>query len=228
MAGENILVVEDEKDIQELVQYNLTKENYKVRCVPCGEDALKAVKAEAPDLMVLDLMLPGVDGLEVCRRIKQDPETERIPIVMLTAKGEESDIVAGLELGADDYVTKPFSLRVFITRVRAVIRRKNSGERDPQEVLKFPDLEIHPGRHEVRVQGKTVDLTYTEFGILQFLAGRPGWVFTRYQIVEAVRGEDYAVTDRSVDFQIVGLRKKLGPASGRIETVRGVGYRFKE
>ena len=228
MAGENILVVEDEKDIQELVSYNLTKENFKVRCVPSGEEGLKAARAQPPDLMVLDLMLPGVDGLEVCRRLKQDPSTEQIPIVMLTAKGEESDIVAGLELGADDYVTKPFSLRVFITRVRAVIRRKKTGVRDSQDLLKFPDLEIHPGRHEVRVQGKAVDLTFTEFGILQFLASRPGWVFTRYQIVEAVRGEDYSVTDRSVDFQIVGLRKKLGPVAGRIETVRGVGYRFKE
>ena len=228
MAGENILVVEDEKDIQELVRYNLTKENFKVQCVPSGEDALKASKTKPPDLLVLDLMLPGLDGLEVCRRLKQDPATEQIPIIMLTAKGDESDIVAGLELGADDYVTKPFSLRVFITRVRAVMRRKKGAQQDPKELLRFSDLEIHPGRHEVRVLGNLVELTYTEFGILHFLASRPGWVFTRYQIVEAIRGEEYSVTDRSVDFQIVGLRKKLGPVSGRIETVRGVGYRFKE
>jgi len=228
MSGENILVVEDEKDIQELVRYNLAREGYRVTCADTGEDALKKAKTLIPDLMVLDLMLPGVDGLEVCRRVKQDPVTARIPIIMLTAKGEEADIVAGLELGADDYVTKPFNVKVFITRVRAVLRRGRQGPPMDQEILRFPELEIHPGRHEVQVDGAPVSMTFTEFSILKFLAARPGWVFTRYQIVEAVRGEDYAVTDRSVDFQIVGLRKKLGPAAGRIETVRGVGYRFKE
>ncbi|MFQ5449498.1 MAG: response regulator [Nitrospinaceae bacterium] len=228
MAGENILVVEDEADIQELLKYNLTRESYRVTCVGSGEDALKTAKSAMPDLLVLDLMLPGVDGLEVCRRLKQDPATEQIPIIMLTAKGEESDIVTGLELGAEDYVTKPFNLRVFITRVRAALRRKKKGAPPDQEVIRFSGLEIHSGRHEVRADGNLVDLTFTEFSILKFLAGRPGWVFTRYQIVEAVRGEDYAVTDRSVDFQIVGLRKKLGAAANRIETVRGVGYRFRE
>lgn len=228
MSAEKILVVEDEKDIQELVRYNLTKETYDVTCADTGEEALKKAKALAPDLMVLDLMLPGVDGLEVCRRLKRDSATAQIPIIMLTAKGEESDIVTGLELGADDYVTKPFNVKVFVTRVRALLRRHNKEATETPDVLRFPELEIHSGRHEVLVEGKPVSLTYTEFNILKFLAARPGWVFTRYQIVEAVRGEDYAVTDRSVDFQIVGLRKKLGPAAERIETVRGVGYRFRE
>lgn len=228
MSKENILVVEDEKDIQELVRYNLSNESFRVTCVDSGEDALKTARSLLPDLMVLDLMLPGVDGLEVCRRMKQDSATAHIPIIMLTAKGDESDIVAGLELGADDYVTKPFNLKVFVTRVRALLRRSKSCPPKEEEVLRFPELEIHPGRHEVLVNEKPVSLTYTEFGILKFLAGRPGWVFTRYQIVEAVRGDDYAVTERSVDFQVVGLRKKLASAAGRIETVRGVGYRFKE
>lgn len=228
MSEENILIVEDEKDIQELVRYNLSKEGYRVTCADSGEEALKKVQSLYPDLVVLDLMLPGVDGLEVCRQMKKQAATEHIPIIMLTAKGDESDIVAGLEMGADDYVTKPFNLKVFITRIRAVLRRSKSDPPSKEEILRFPELVIHPGRHEVLVNEKPVTLTFTEFGILKYLASRPGWVFTRYQIVEAVRGDGYSVTERSVDFQVVGLRKKLAGAAGRIETVRGVGYRFKE
>jgi two-component system phosphate regulon response regulator PhoB len=228
MSEENILIVEDEKDIQELVRYNLSKEGYRVTCADSGEEGLKTVQSLHPDLVILDLMLPGVDGLEVCRRLKKDAATAHIPIIMLTAKGDESDIVAGLEMGADDYVTKPFSLKVFVTRIRAVLRRSKSEPSSDDEILRFPELVIHPGRHEVRVNDKPVSLTFTEFGILKYLASRPGWVFTRCQIVEAVRGDGYSVTERSVDFQVVGLRKKLAEAAGRIETVRGVGYRFKE
>lgn len=228
MSEENILVVEDEKDIQELVRYNLSKEGYRVTCADSGEEALKTVKSLLPDLVVLDLMLPGVDGLEVCRQMKSAPLTAHIPVIMLTAKGDESDIVAGLEIGADDYVTKPFNLKVFVTRIRAVLRRSKSEPPKEEEILRFPELVIHPGRHEVLVEDKPVSLTFTEFGILKYLASRPGWVFTRNQIVEAVRGDGYSVTERSVDFQFVGLRKKLAGAAGRIETVRGVGYRFKE
>jgi len=228
MAGETVLVVEDEEDIQELIRYNLSKAAYKVSCVGSGEEALKSARSNPPDLMILDLMLPGVDGLEVCRRIKQESATSSVPIIMVTAKGEETDIVVGLELGADDYITKPFSLNVFLSRVKAVLRRHQSPVEQEQEVLSFPELKIHCGRHQVLVEDKSVDLTATEFNILKYLANRPGWVFTRLQIVEAIRGEDFAVTPRAIDFQIVGLRKKLGPAAGRIETVRGVGYRFKE
>ncbi|MCH7622691.1 MAG: response regulator transcription factor [Nitrospinae bacterium] len=228
MSEENILVVEDEKDIQELVRYNLSREGYRVTCADSGEEALKTVKSLLPDLVVLDLMLPCMDGLEVCRRMKKEPDMAHIPIIMLTAKGDESDIVAGLEIGADDYVTKPFNLKVFVTRVRAVLRRSNNEAPREEEILRFPELVIHPGRHEVLVEDKAISLTYTEFGILKYLASRPGWVFTRNQIVEAVRGDGYSVTERSVDFQVVGLRKKLAGAAGRIETVRGVGYRFKE
>ena len=181
-----------------------------------------------PDLIILDLMLPNVDGLDVCKELKKNSQTQHIPIIMLTAKTEEADVVTGLELGADDYVTKPFSPRVLVARVRAVLRRKTYGLDNKSEPLSIHEIIIHPGRHEVLVDGESVDLTFTEFNILQFLAKRPGWVFTRYQIVDAVRGDDYPVTERSVDVQIVGLRKKLGDYGHYIETVRGVGYRFKE
>ncbi|MFH1491090.1 MAG: response regulator transcription factor, partial [Pseudomonadota bacterium] len=172
--------------------------------------------------------LPGIDGLEVARSLKNDKRTEDIPIIMLTAKGEEADVVTGLELGADDYVTKPFSPRVLVARVKAVLRRHTKKIPEDASVLNIHELRIHPGRREVLVKGKPVSLTFSEFGILHYLAGRPGWVFTRTQIVDAVKGDDYPVTDRSVDVQVVGLRKKLGRAGEYIETVRGVGYRFRE
>jgi len=228
MPKERILVVDDEEDILELVKFNLAREGYPVICTTSGEKTLNIARMEHPDLIVLDLMLPGMDGLEVARVLKNDPKTKDIPIVMLTAKGEEADIVTGLELGADDYVTKPFSPRILVARVRAVLRRKVKETPEDKTSLKIHNLLIHPGRREVLVNGDQVQLTFTEFGILNFLARRPGWVFTRSQIVDAVRGDDYPVTDRSVDVQIVGLRKKLGPAGKYIETVRGVGYRFKE
>ncbi|MGB8993293.1 MAG: response regulator transcription factor [Desulfobaccales bacterium] len=228
MAKEHILVVEDEDDILELLRYNLAKEGFRVTGVVSGEEALRTARSQPPDLIVLDLMLPGMDGLTVCRELKQDAKTRETPIIMLTAKGEEADIVAGLELGADDYVTKPFSPRVLLARLRAVLRRHVLPPAAAADALVLHDLTIHPGRHEVLVQGQPVDLTVTEFRLLHFLARRPGWVFTRAQIVQGVQGEDYAVTDRAVDVQIVGLRKKLGAAGAYIETVRGVGYRFKE
>lgn len=228
MANEKLVVVDDEEDILELLRFNLEKEGYQVLCATSGEEALEIARSQIPNLIVLDLMLPGIDGLEVARKLKNDPDTMEIPIVMLTAKGEEADIVTGLELGADDYVTKPFSPRILAARVRAVLRRKIKEYPEEAKVLRIQDLVIHPGRREVSVSGKPVQLTFTEFGILNFLARRPGWVFTRNQIVDAVRGEDYFVTDRSVDVQIAGLRKKLGLAGTYIETVRGVGYRLKE
>jgi two-component system alkaline phosphatase synthesis response regulator PhoP len=228
MAKQKILAVDDEEDILELLRFNLTKEGFAVVCAASGEDALKFARAEKPDLILLDLLLPGIDGLEVAGRLKNDPSTKEIPVIMVTAKGEEADIVTGLEVGAEDYITKPFSRKVLIARVRAVLRRKAGGPADDEEVVSVHDLTIHPGRREVLVKGKPVVLTFTEFGILNFLARRPGWVFTRSQIVDAVKGDEYFVTDRAVDVQIVGLRKKLGNAARVIETVRGVGYRFKE
>lgn len=228
MPKERILIVDDEEDILELVSYNLAKEGYHVTGALNGEDALKKVQSENFDLIVLDLMLPGIDGLEVAKRFKSNPKTEQIPIVMLSAKGEEADIVTGLELGADDYITKPFSPRVMIARVRTALRRKTSKPQDETSVIHIFDLEIHPGRRSVLAAGRPVDLTFTEFQVLHLLARKPGWVFTRSMIVDAVRGDDYPVTDRSVDVQIVGLRKKLGNCGKYIETVRGVGYRMKE
>ena len=228
MSKEKILVVDDEEDILELVRYNLAREGYHVSCATSGEAALKVSASESIDLIILDLMLPGIDGLEVARRLKEHASTRDTPIVMLSAKGEEADIVTGLELGADDYVTKPFSPRILIARIKAVIRRHSGVSQEDSEVLEVHELTIHTGRRHVTANGKSLDLTYTEFQVLYFLARRPGWVFTRSQIVDAVRGDDYPVTDRSVDVQIVGLRKKLGPLGKYIETVRGVGYRFME
>lgn len=228
MAKEHVLVVEDEEDILELVRYNLAKEGYRVSVAVSGEEALKKAPVEEPDLIILDLMLPGVDGLEVCRRLKGDPRTQHIPIIMLTAKGEESDIIVGLEMGADDYVTKPFSPKVLLARMRSVLRRPPPTTDTSEKVLVRGEITIDPLRHKVLVKNKPVELTATEFGLLHFLAQKPGWVFTRQQIVDHVKGEDYAVTDRAVDVQVVGLRRKLGPCGKYIETVRGVGYRFKE
>lgn len=230
MSHEHILVVEDDEDIRDLIAYHLQREGYGLHGVDSGEAALQYVAARVPDLILLDLMLPGVDGLEVCRRLKRDPTTQAVRVIIVSAKGEEADVVAGLELGADDYVTKPFSPRVLIARARAVLRRNRSDDlaQDDNATVSLHDLVIHPGRHEALVAGQAVDLTFTEFRILHTLARRPGWVFTRSQIVSAVRGDDYPVTDRSVDVQVVGLRKKLGAAGALIETVRGIGYRFKE
>jgi two-component system alkaline phosphatase synthesis response regulator PhoP len=228
MADNKILVVDDEEDILELVRYNLAREGYRVVCSASGEQALSRARSEPFDLILLDLMLPGMDGLEVAKYLKSDSKTKHIPIIMLTAKGEEADIVTGLELGADDYVTKPFSPRILIARVKAVIRRKVQEEVDDSSIVQIYGLEIDPGKRKVLAKGSHVELTFTEFQVLYLLARRPGWVFTRFKIVDLIRGDDYPVTDRSVDVQIVGLRKKLGPYGKYIETVRGVGYRFRE
>ena len=228
MKKERILAVDDEEDILELITYNLLREGYEVVAVVSGEKALESVRELPPDLVILDLMLPGMDGLEICKLLKKDEKTAHVPVIMVTAKGDEADIVAGLELGADDYVTKPFSPRVLVARIRAVLRRKGKEPPSQEAVLRVHDLVIHPGRHEVLRGQQPLSLTFSEFRILHFLARRPGWVFTRYQIIDAVHGDDYPVTDRSVDVQIASVRKKLGKAGEYIETVRGVGYRFKE
>ena len=229
VAKTQILIIEDEEDIRELVRYNLERENLAVTEAESGEAGLKSASQKKPDLILLDLMLPGKDGLQICRELKRNEATRDIPVVMMTAKGEESDIITGLELGAEDYIVKPFSPKVMVARIKAVLRRKAAVPvSDAEDVLNIQGIMIHPGRHEVSVSGKPVDLTASEFGILHFLARRPGWVFTRYQIVDAVHGEDYPVTERSVDVQIVGLRKKLKKAGDAIETVRGIGYRFKD
>ena len=228
MPKETILVVDDEKDIRDLVSFNLEKNGYRTSCVASGEEALVKARTHLPDLIVLDLMLPGVDGFDVCRRLKSDAATARIPVLMLTARSEEADVVAGLELGADDYVTKPFSPRVLLARVRTLLRKTTPPENDEKAPLRRGEIVIDTQRHQVRVDGHVVEMTHSEFKTLYFLAKRPGWVYSRNQIIKAVHGESYPVTERSVDVQIVGLRKKLGPAGERIETVRGMGYRFRE
>jgi len=228
MARTRLLVVDDEPDILELVQYNLRKAQYDVVCVASGEEALAQVRSAPPDLIVLDLMLPGVDGLEVCKALKRDTRTAAIPIVILTARGEDADIVAGLELGADDYLTKPFSSRVLLARIRAVLRRHHAEPVAEDAVITHHGLVLHPGRHEVLVEGQPVPLTLTEFRVLHLLARHPGWVFTRNQIIAAAQGADVSVTERSVDVHIVSLRRKLGILGEEIETIRGVGYRLQE
>ncbi len=223
------MIIEDEEDILELVKYNLEKEGYEVEGFSNAEAAHDKIKKQVPNLFILDLMLPGMDGLEFCKLLRNNEGTSTVPIIMLTAKGDEADIVTGLELGADDYVPKPFSVRVLIARIRAIFRRsRREPLEDDQEIVKRGDLSMDIGRRQAVVKGRPVDLTFSEFQILHFLAKRPGWVFTRYQIINAVHGEDYPVTDRSVDVQIVSLRKKLGSCGDYVETVRGVGYRFKE
>lgn len=227
-ANNRILVVEDNADIMELIRFNCEKEGFATLAAASAEQALKVVERVSVALILVDIMLPGRDGLALCRLLKANVMTRGVPIVMVSAKGEEADIVAGLEQGAEDYVTKPFSPRVLIARLKAVLRRHGAAVRDEQAPLTIGELTIHPGKRAVRFAGQPVRLTATEFAALQFLARQPGWVFTRNQLVAAVHGPDYPVTDRSIDVLIAGVRKKLGAGSGLIETVRGVGYRFSE
>jgi len=228
MNRPRIMVIEDEEDILELISYNLEQAGFDTTGVTSGEDGLAKVRKGNVDLLVLDLMLPGMSGLEVCRRLRSEEPTRAIPIVIVSAKGEEADIVAGLDAGADDYVSKPFSPKILLARVRAMLRRRESRPPDEDAVVRVHELMLDPSRFRAEIGRVPVQLTAGEFRLLHFLARHPGWVFTRYQIVNGVRGEDYVVTDRAVDVQITGLRKKLGVRADYIETVRGVGYRFKE
>ena len=227
LDSKNILVVEDDLDIRELISFNLQNEGHQVFEAKDGEAGIDKAREKLPDLILLDLMLPGIQGLDVCRIIKSDQETKKTPIIMVTALGQEEDIVKGLETGADDYITKPFSIKVLIARVNAVLKRSIEVGEDKSKDILINGINIKTRSREVRVNENLInDLTFSEFQILYLLAGHPGWVFTRYQIIDKIRGDNYPVTDRSVDFQIVGLRKKLGDAGKLIKTVRGVGYRF--
>jgi two-component system phosphate regulon response regulator PhoB len=228
MAYGKILAVEDNPDILELVAYNLEAQGYEVLRATTGENGLARARKEAPDLVILDIMLPGINGLDVCRKLKQDESTRKIPVILLTAKGEDSDIISGLELGADDYITKPFSPKVLIARARALLRRltdEPAGE--ASTLLHVHAITLDVERHEVTVDGLEASLSATEFAILKHLMAHPGRVFSRGQIIDAVRGGNYPVTERSVDVQILGLRKRLGAQGLHIETVRGVGYRLR-
>ena len=227
LDSKNILVVEDDLDIRELISFNLQNEGHQVFEAKDGEAGIDKAREKLPDLILLDLMLPGIQGLDVCRVIKSDQETKETPIIMVTALGQEEDIVKGLETGADDYITKPFSIKVLIARVNAVLKRSIEVGEDKSKDILINGINIKTRSREVWGNKNPInDLTFSEFQILYLLAGHPGWVFTRYQIIDKIRGDNYPVTDRSVDFQIVGLRKKLGDAGKLIKTVRGVGYRF--
>lgn len=231
MSKATILVIEDDPDIQELVAFSLGREGYAVAQATTGERGLELAQAALPDLVLLDVMLPGMDGLETLRRLKAQPSLARVPVIMASAKGEDPDVVAGLELGADDYVVKPYSPRVLVARVRTALRRRfqgGLGEVDADAVVSVDGIVLDPDRHEIRVDGARVELSATEFAVLELLMRSPGRVYGRAAIIDAVKGRDYPVTDRSVDVQIVSLRRKLGARGDYIETVRGVGYRFRE
>ena len=221
-----ILIIEDDKDIVEMLSFHLKKNNYTILYSYNGEDGLTKARENNPDLILLDLMLPGIHGLDVCRIIKSDQKTKNIPIIMLTAMGQEDDIVKGLETGGDDYITKPFSLDIISARIKAVLRRSNIKKDELTKSINIHGIIIRPRSREVIIDNKNINLTFTEFQILFLLASHPGWVFTRYQIIDKIRGDSYPVTDRSVDFQIVGLRKKIGKKGKHIMTIRGVGYKF--
>jgi two-component system, OmpR family, alkaline phosphatase synthesis response regulator PhoP len=227
MSKAKILAVDDEEDILDLIDYNLAKEGYQITRAQTGEQALRKMRDEPPDLVILDLMLPGIDGLDVCRQIKSDSRSSHVPVIILTAKGTEADVVSGLELGADDYVIKPFSMRVLLARVRAALRRKKMPS-DESAPLDFGDLVIYPARHAITVGASDVQLTAREFRILLQLARRPGWVYSREQIMDATQDSSAEYTGRAVDVHVMSLRKKLGRCGSHIETLRGVGYRFKD
>jgi len=225
-----ILIVDDEKDIVDLVAYNLEKEGYETLKALDGEKALQLVRTKTPDLVVLDLMLPGIQGLEVCKRIRKVPETAAIPIIMLTAKGEEIDKVLGLEIGADDYITKPFSVKELLARVKAVLRRSEArGAADQEEVFEFRGLRIDFKSYEVKVDGRTISLSPTEFRLLKFLSRNPGRVYSREQILDRVWGDDAFVEPRTVDVHVRRLRAQIEKdlnSPNYIVTVRGAGYKF--
>ena len=229
-SRKKVLIVDDEKDIVDLVAYNLGRNGYETITAGDGNDALENAAKNAPDLIILDLMLPGIDGTEVARRLKSDSRTTNIPIIMLTAKGEETDVVVGLTLGADDYVTKPFSMKVLLARVGSVLRRSETGPGSPGEggLLRAGPLSIDTLKHEVIVNDEVIKLTLTEFKLLSALLTARGRVLTRDQLMDKAMGTDVFVTDRAIDVHITAIRKKLGDANWLVNTVRGVGYRLRE
>jgi len=226
---DRIVVIEDEEDILEVIAYNLRREGFEVTTSTSGEDGLAKIDRAAPNLVILDLMLPEIDGLDLCRKLKADPVTQAVPIIMVTAKGEESDVVLGLGMGADDYMVKPFSPKELVARVKAVLRRsRNLPEKERKDRIVRDGVVIDPQRHDVRVDGESIVLTATEFRLLHFLAAHPGRVFTRDQLLTRVIGEEAIVIDRNIDVHVRAIRKKLGEQRQLIETIRGVGYRFKD
>ena len=228
MAGKKILVVEDEQDIVDLITYNLEREGFQIVSAMSGEEGLNKARNDRPDLVILDIMLPEMNGLDVCQALRSDAATRTIPIIMLTARNEEIDIVTGLEVGADDYITKPFSPRVLIARIRAVLRHHKEQGESSSSLLQWGELTIDRGKHMVTVSSDPVELTQTEFELLSVLARRPGWVFSRSQLIDSLRDGQFVITDRAIDVQVANLRKKLGGCGRYVQTVRGVGYRMTE
>lgn len=226
MGRSKIVVIEDEPDIVEVMCYNLQREGYQVSSTTRGDEGLELVRNQSPSLVILDLMLPGMDGLSVCQQIKSDPLTRSTPIIIVSAKGEESDVVIGLGLGADDYIAKPFSPREMLARVKEVLRRGPLQEEQQKDRIVARDLVIDPSRHEVRAAGELVKLTATEFKLIHQLASQPGRAYTREQLLNRVVGEGVVVVDRNIDVHIRSVRKKLGELGEMIQTIRGVGYRF--
>ncbi len=229
-AKRSIIVIEDDDDIRDLIVYNLEREDFAVQAYGDGEAGYAAVLSRNPDLVILDLMLPGIDGLEICRSLRADPRTAGIPVIMVTAKGDESDVVLGLGLGADDYIGKPFRPRELVARVKVLLRRTRAvtGSAPEQTVIEAEALRIDTQRHTVTADGQPVGLTATEFRLLLFLAAHRGIVFTRDQIIANVIADGAIVIDRNIDVHVRAIRKKLGPYNGVIETIRGVGYRFRD
>lgn len=227
MQKQRLLLIEDEEDIAALIKLQADIAGYKLHVEVDGLNGYRAIEREKPDLVVLDLMLPGQSGLDVCRKMKNHPDLKHIPIIMVSAKSEEIDIVLGLELGADDYVSKPFSPKVLFSRIKAVLRRKQEEEKAPT-IIKFGQFSIEVDRYIVKKGEKTLSLTLSEFGILRRLAANQGKVLTRNQLLDDVQNDDAFIVDRNIDVHIAALRKKLGPGFNWIETVRGVGYRLKE
>jgi DNA-binding response OmpR family regulator len=227
MSKGTILVIDDEKDLIELVRYNLEKEGFDVIAASDGKSGLEIAQRHKADLILLDVMMPGMDGLEVCRRLRADERTSRVPTIMLTSRATEADRIVGLEMGSDDYVTKPFSPRELVARVKAVLRRTTM-QGQPPEIVKHGELMIDVNAHEVTYAGHPVALTATEFRIIQFLTSRPGRVLSRDEIINAALGRDVAVFDRTIDVHITSIRKKLGKGGELIETIRGFGYKLKD
>ncbi len=229
VSRKHVLVVDDEADIRELLKFNLEQEGYSVETAENGEDALRALKAQRVDLVLLDLMLPGLPGLELCKQLKRSSSLEGIPIIMISAKSSETDVIVGLELGADDYITKPFSPKEVVARIKAIFRRVDERRSsDVSKELKFDHLILNVPRHEVHLEGKELKLTTTEFKILQCLMSRLGHVFTRDELIDFALGKDVSVVDRTIDVHITNLRKKIGAYGALIESIRSVGYRFKD
>jgi two-component system phosphate regulon response regulator PhoB len=232
LSAERILIIEDDPEIQEMLKFAFVREGWQLFMVSTGEEGLKILQNKGADCIILDIMLPGIDGLKTLKKIRENKNLQTLPVILCTARGEEADIIAGLELGADDYVVKPYSPRVLAARIRAGLRRREAalsqGEgRSPKKFFQHGKISLDIDRHTVLLGEKPLELSPTEFAILLQFMNNPDIVFSRQKLITAIRGDDYPVTDRSIDVQIMGLRKKLEDSGDMIETIRGIGYRFK-